>query len=115
MIYDPAIHHRRSIRLRGYDYAQPGWYFVTVCMQGRRPLLGTLVGGRMALNDAGRMVRDVWREMPARYPGVDADAFVVMPDHFHGVVRLDRGRERGLNSSPPSEPDWRISRIRLSS
>lgn len=105
MIYDPAIHHRRSIRLRGYDYAQPGWYFVTVCMQGRRPLLGTLVGGRMALNDAGRMVRDVWREMPARYPGVDADAFVVMPDHFHGVVRLVGAPPRGCPTQPHDGQD----------
>ena len=60
MTYDPAIHHRRSIRLRGYDYAQPGWYFVTICVQDRRPLFGTVVNGRMALTDAGRMVRDVW-------------------------------------------------------
>jgi hypothetical protein len=63
MIYNPAIHHRRSIRLRGYDYAQPGWYFVTICVQDRRPLFGTVVNGRMALTDAGRMVRDVWNEM----------------------------------------------------
>jgi REP element-mobilizing transposase RayT len=88
MTYDPTIHHRRSIRLRGYDYTQPGWYFVTICVHGRRPIFGTVVKGRMALNDAGRMVRDVWNEIPAHYPGVDADAFVVMPDHFHGVVRL---------------------------
>ncbi len=51
-------------------------------------MFGTVVNGRMALNDAGRMVRDVWTEMPAHYPGVDADAFVVMPDHFHGVVHV---------------------------
>jgi len=51
--FDPAIHHRRSIRMRGHDYAQPGWYFVTVCVQGRRPLFGTVVNGRMALADAG--------------------------------------------------------------
>lgn len=63
MIYNPAIHHRRSIRLRGYDYAQTGRYFVTICVQGRRPMFGTVVDGRMALNDAGRMVRDVWNEM----------------------------------------------------
>ena len=82
------IHHRRSIRLRGYDYARPGWYFVTICVQDRRPLFGTVVNGRMALTDAGRMVCDVWNEMPAHYPGVGADAFVVMPDHFHGVVHV---------------------------
>jgi REP element-mobilizing transposase RayT len=58
-------------------------------------MFGTLVNGRMALNDAGRMVRDAWTEMPAHYPGVNADAFVVMPDHFHGVVRLVGATPRG--------------------
>lgn len=86
--YDPAIHHRRSIRLRGYDYTRPGEYFVTCRTQGRRPLFGIIVNGRMALNDAGRMVRGVWDEMPAHYPGVECDEFIVMPDHLHAVVRL---------------------------
>ncbi len=109
MTYDPAIHHRRSIRLRGYDYAQPGWYFVTICVQDRRPLFGTLVNGRMALTEAGRMVRDVWNEIPAHYPGVGADAFVVMPDHFHGVVHVG-APPRGCPNEPapprgcPDEP-----------
>ena len=80
--------HRRSIRLRGYDYTRQGAYFVTVCTQGRRRLFGTVVNGRMALNDAGRMVQTVWNELPAHYPGVAIDAFVVMPDHIHGVVWL---------------------------
>ncbi len=83
-----AEFHRRSIRLRGYDYTRQGAYFVTFCTQERRRLFGTVVNGRMALNDAGRMVQTVWNELPAHYPGVVADAFVVMPDHFHGVVRL---------------------------
>ena len=80
--------HRRSIRLRGYDYTRRGAYFVTVCTQDRRRLFGTVVNGRMVLNDAGRMVKTVWDELPGHYPGVDVDEFVVMPDHIHGVVRL---------------------------
>lgn len=83
-----AEFQRRSIRLRGYDYTRLGAYFVTVCTEGRKRLFGTVVNGRMALNDAGRMVQSVWDELPAHYPGVAIDAFVVMPDHIHGVVRL---------------------------
>ena len=62
MPYDPARHHRRSIRLRGYDYARAGAYFVTIVMQGRECLLGNVAEGEMALNDAGRMIEKWWGE-----------------------------------------------------
>ncbi len=83
-----VAHRRQSLRLRGYDYTRRGAYFVTICTQERRRVFGTVVNGRMALNDAGRMVQTVWDELPAHYPGVATDAFVVMPDHVHGVVWL---------------------------
>ncbi|MEI7899867.1 MAG: transposase [bacterium] len=83
-----TVFQRRSIRLRGYDYSRQGAYFVTVCTEKRRRLFGTVVNGRMALNDAGRMVQTVWDELPAHYSGVATDAFVIMPDHIHCVVRL---------------------------
>jgi REP element-mobilizing transposase RayT len=82
--YDPVKHHRRSIRLKGYDYAQAGVYFVTICTQDRACLFGDVVDGEMRLGDAGRMIRSVWDEMPTFYPGVDTDEFVVMPNHVHG-------------------------------
>ena len=62
MTYDPNQHHRRSIRLRGYDYAQPGAYFVTICTQDRNALFGGSAGGALRLNDAGRMVERWWDE-----------------------------------------------------
>ena len=86
--YDPRIHHRRSIRLQGYDYATPGAYFVTICIQNQECLLGAVVNGEMVLNAAGQMVQRVWDELPAQYPGVETDAFVVMPNHVHGIVVL---------------------------
>jgi len=92
MMYNPRIHHRRSIRVDGYDYARAGAYYVTLCTEDRRPFFGTMVGGRMMLNDAGRMVQAVWDELPAHYPGVGIDLFVVMPDHIHGIVYLGAGR-----------------------
>jgi len=84
--YDPARHHRRSIRLRAYDYSQAGAYFVTICAQNRQCLFGEVADGEMRLNDAGRMVHDVWNDLPRHYAGVELDAFVVMPNHVHAIV-----------------------------
>ena len=91
MPYDPERHHRRSIRLKGYDYTQYGAYYVTTVTQGRISLFGDVVGGEMRLDDAGAMVQSVWDEIPGHYPGVDIDAFVVMPNHIHGIIVLTGG------------------------
>jgi REP element-mobilizing transposase RayT len=82
------LHHRRSIRLPGYDYAQTGAYFVTICTQNRECLLGEVVDGEMVLNDAGRMVQSVWDGLPGRFPTVELDQFIVMPNHLHGIIVL---------------------------
>lgn len=89
MKYNPDVHHRRSIRLKGYDYAQSGAYFVTVCTQGREGLFGEIKNGKMELNAAGRMVQTVWKELPEHYPGVDIDEFIVMPNHVHGIIIIN--------------------------
>jgi REP element-mobilizing transposase RayT len=81
-------HHRRSIRLRGYDYTQPGAYFITVCIEGRQCVLGEIAGDKMRLNEAGRMVETTWEAIPTQYSGVEIDAFVVMPNHIHGIIVL---------------------------
>jgi len=88
MRFDPDKHHRRSIRLRGYDYTRAGAYFVTICTQNRECLFGNIVEGEIWLNDAGHMVQSVWNELSQHYPGVDVDAFVVMPNHIHGIIVL---------------------------
>jgi REP element-mobilizing transposase RayT len=79
---------RRSLRLKGYDYAQAGAYFVTVCTQDRACLFGDIVDGEMRVNEAGRMVQTVWDELPVHYAGVGIDAYVIMPNHIHGVIGL---------------------------
>ncbi|MCK6554181.1 cupin domain-containing protein [Candidatus Binatia bacterium] len=84
---------RRSIRLPGYDYSLPGSYFFTVCPQDRACLFGEVLGDGMGLTDAGHMVAAVWKALPERFRGVDLDAFVVMPNHVHGIITIDRGRE----------------------
>lgn len=86
MAYNPEIHHRRSIRLKGYDYSLPGYYFITACCQNRQGLFGEVCDGVMQLNEAGRMINDWWQKVPEKYPDIRLDAYVVMPDHFHAIV-----------------------------
>ncbi len=94
-------HERRPTRLPGYDYSQPGAYFVTICVKDRLCLFGSVVDGTMVPNDAGRMVTTTWSEMPDHYGDVTLDQFVVMPNHVHGVILLNihggrpGGRPRG--------------------
>ncbi len=76
---------RQSLRLKEFDYSKEGAYFVTICTQNRKCLFGDVVDGATHLNDAGRLVQTVWDELPARCPGVCLDAFVVMPNHVHGM------------------------------
>lgn len=87
MKYDPARHHRRSIRLKGYDYAQAGAYFITIVTQGRECLFGRVIeAGALEFTPAGQMVEKWWLELRHKFPTVDLDAYVVMPNHFHGIV-----------------------------
>jgi REP element-mobilizing transposase RayT len=79
---------RRSIRLKDYDYAQVGAYFVTIVVQDRKCLFGEIIGGVLQLNAAGLMVQAVWEDLSNHYAGIDPDAFVVMPNHIHGIVVL---------------------------
>ena len=84
----PIEKRRRSIRLKDYDYTQPGAYFVTLVTHGRKCLFGEVVGGVVQLNDAGRVMQAAWDELPNNYAGVEHDAFIVMPNHVHGIVVL---------------------------
>lgn len=92
MPYNPDIHHRRSIRLPGYDYAQPGAYFVTLCTQQRECLFGEIMDGAMRLNDAGRIVAREWCRTAALRQNLALDAWVVMPNHLHGILVIPDGR-----------------------
>jgi REP element-mobilizing transposase RayT len=86
MRYDPEKHHRRSIRLKGYDYSRPGAYFITIVTQDRACLFGEVVDGEMRLNAAGQMVEKWWAELNHKFPNVQTDEFVIMPNHFHGII-----------------------------
>jgi putative transposase len=88
MTYTPEIHHRRSIRLKDYDYSQAGAYFVTVCAWRKENMFGGISEGKVSYSDAGEIVSDVWRKLPARFVSIELDEFVIMPNHFHGIVIL---------------------------
>ncbi len=83
-----GLPNRQSIRMRGWDYTAPGWYFVTINTHHGRALFGTVVNGRMVLSGAGRVAEDCWRQIPAHFPTAQMDEFVIMPNHLHGLVRL---------------------------
>jgi REP element-mobilizing transposase RayT len=89
MKYNPQIHNRKSIRLKGYDYSQAGLYFITICCENRDCLFGKIINGEMVLNDMGKMVECVWYELPQHYPDVQLGQFVVMPNHIHGVLGME--------------------------
>jgi putative transposase len=82
---------RRSLRLKEYDYAQAGAYFITICTHDRACLFGDVVDGSMRLNGAGQLAATLWNDMPLRRPNIDLDACVVMPNHIHGIVVLSDG------------------------
>lgn len=103
--YDPAVHHRRSIRRPGHDYAGSGVYFVTLCVADHRPLFGTVVHGRMAVTDAGRAASACWRAIPNHFPQAALDEWIVMPDHLHGILRIDgRGMACHAPCHAPTNP-----------
>jgi len=95
-------HHRRSIRLRGYDYSQAGAYFITICTHEQICLFGEIINGEMRLNDAGQIVHDEWLRTADIRPNVELDAFVVMPNHFHGIVFLSDESRRGDRPVAPT-------------
>ncbi|GMT42253.1 MAG: hypothetical protein IEMM0002_0664 [bacterium] len=85
--------NQRSIRIKRYDYSRAGAYFVTICTQNRECLFGDVVDGEMVLNDAGRIVDDEWEKSADIRDEIELDEFVIMPNHFHGVVCIhDDGR-----------------------
>jgi len=83
------VFKRRSIRLKGYDYSQPGAYFVTICTRNQYHYLGDIIGGRMKLSEIGEIINQFWIETPYHFDNVHLDEFIVMPNHLHGIIMID--------------------------
>lgn len=96
--YNPHLHHRRSIRLQGYDYAQEGLYFLTLCVQNRKCLFGEIKETRMNLSAMGKVVEAEWLNTCTVRKNVELHAFVVMPNHFHAIIEIVH--RRGALHSP---------------
>jgi REP element-mobilizing transposase RayT len=90
--FDSKIHHRRSIRLQGYDYSQVGAYFVTIVTWRREFLLGEIMNGEMRLSRYGEIIQKWWEEIPVHFSNVETGAFVIMPNHVHGIIFILDGR-----------------------
>jgi len=88
MTFNSKIHHRRSIRLKGYDYSQPGLYFITICCQDRINRFGSVENGEMVLNEFGHIARIEWQKLTERFFDMDLGAFQIMPNHIHGIILL---------------------------
>ncbi len=86
MTVTPHSHHRRSIRIKEYDYTSPGAYFVPLVTYQRDCLFGEIRAAKMALNDLGIIADECWRAIPAHFPFVELGAYVIIPNHVHGVI-----------------------------
>lgn len=82
-------YHRRSIRLRDYDYSQAGTYYITICTQNRVSLFGNITDSKIVLNDAGTMVEKWWLELPQKFQDIALDEYIIMPNHFHGIIIIN--------------------------
>lgn len=80
--------HRRSIRLKKYNYSDVGWYFVTICTQNREYLFGNIIDGKMVLNIVGIMIEKLWKKITERFTNMELDTFQIMPNHIHGVIHI---------------------------
>jgi REP element-mobilizing transposase RayT len=102
MKYDPDKHHRQSIRLPGYDYSQPGAYFVTICAYQRQCIFGEIIDGQMRLNQYGAIVAETYQWLCQRYPYLHTDEWVVMPNHFHAIMVITDKPCRGVSRNAPT-------------
>ena len=97
MKYDSIIHRRRSIRLSGFDYSQPGCYFITICTYQKRCLFGKIVNNEIMLNQFGQVVEKEWLNSEKIRKNIIIDKYVIMPNHLHGIIIINHGR--GISQS----------------
>jgi REP element-mobilizing transposase RayT len=111
MTISPDIYHRRSIRLKNYDYYENGAYFITVCAQNGECLFGKIADSVMQVNDAGSMIESWWLELSHKFPVIDMDIYSVMPNHFYGIVAIVGAALSGRPNPDYSLPEWQPRRV----
>jgi REP element-mobilizing transposase RayT len=100
--YNPAIHHRRSIRLQGYNYGQAGLYFITICAWQRQHIFGSIQAGEMQLSSFGEIARDEWLRTSQLRSNIELAEFVVMPNHLHGIIAIVERSDWGTRRRAPT-------------
>jgi REP element-mobilizing transposase RayT len=116
MTYNPAVHHRHSIRLPGYDYSQAGAYFITLCTYQRKCIFGEIVGAgfipaQMKLNEYGQIAYDQWQKLPERFENIELDAFAIMPNHIHGIIIIPDPDPVGAGFTPALDDETANTRV----
>ncbi|MCF6775147.1 hypothetical protein L3V83_01045 [Thiotrichales bacterium 19X7-9] len=110
MPYNPDIHHRRSIRLKGYDYSSKGFYFVTICTQNRQHFFGKIINEKLYLNDAGKMISHIWQQIPEIHNHINLHDYIIMPNHFHAIIEISvRAESISAHSESISIPSKHIT------
>ena len=94
------MRERKPNRLTDYDYSQNGYYFVTLCAKDKREFFGSIAEGKMDLNKYGEIVNRCWYELPVHYLNCSSDAFVVMPNHLHGIIVINNEDAVGNGLKP---------------
>jgi REP-associated tyrosine transposase len=103
--YNPKIHHRRSIRMKGYDYSLEGAYFITICTHQRHNFFGEVENGTMQLNPYGIIASEQWIRLQKRFRQSNFEDYVIMPNHIHGIICIVRGVGEEFDQfSPGSQP-----------
>lgn len=92
MNFNPEIHHRHSIRLKGYDYSQSGLYFITLSTKNRQHIFGIIENGDILLNEYGNIVKNEWKRTAEIRKEIKLHAYIIMPNHIHGIVEITDGR-----------------------
>ena len=96
-------HHRRSIRLKGYDYSQAGLYFVTICVQNREHLFGEIENGKMVLNDVGKMIEKWCAKIQTKFTDITLGEYIIMPNHLHAII-INHGNDVCRRGEPTCSP-----------
>ena len=89
MNYNSQQHHRRSVRLKEFDYSQPGWYYITICTHNKKCLFGGIADSKMVLNKFGKIVNEEWQKTKEIRRNIDLDYYVIMPNHIHGIIIIE--------------------------
>lgn len=96
--------HRKSNRLRNFDYSTSGYYYVTICTKERQEYFGNIINNKMVLNVYGEIVEYHWLEIPKHFPNIELNEFIIMPNHVHGIIIIQNSNQSVINFSVGNDP-----------